>query len=69
MLKLNVAAMLLLLGMGLSACASQPTALIPVEAPKAQLPPPPAEVMVERQPNFRERLLAIFSRWSTTPTK
>lgn len=53
-----------------AACASPcPPAPAPVVVPPPRLPDLPPEVMVERQPTFRERLLLIFSPSPTTPTK
>lgn len=61
--------MLLLLVAGLYACASTPPpARQPVEVPPPKLQPPPANVMVKREANFRQRLLQIFSPSPTTPT-
>lgn len=40
-----------------------------VPAPRARLSPPPAEVMVPRVANYRERLLQLFSTSPTTQTE
>lgn len=64
MQKLAVRLMSTLLALALCACASpEPCAQA---CPKLQEVPP--EVMVKREPNFRDRLLRIFSTSSTTPT-
>lgn len=68
MLKFRKIATLLTLALVASSCASPPPAKIPVEVSPPELQPPPASVMVERLPNFRTRLLQIFSRSPTTPT-
>lgn len=48
--------------LALSACATPlPTSCQPVEVTPAQLPPPPADVMVRRAPNFLDRLLNFFT--------
>ena len=55
--------------MAACACGSLPSAPPQViEIPVARLPPPPAEVMVPREANFRARLLRIFLPSPTTPT-
>ena len=67
--KNAAAVMLPLLVMVLSSCASPlPPASVPVEVRPAKLAPLPADVMIPRQSNFRERLQQIFSRSQTTPT-
>ena len=66
--RLNVTAMLLLPVLALSACVSIPPASNPVDVPPPKLAPPPPDVMVQRLPNFRLRLLGIFSLSSMTPT-
>lgn len=68
MRKLNVTAISLPLALALSACASIPPASKPVEVKGPRLAPAPADVMVERPANFRERLLLIFSSSPTTQT-
>lgn len=64
----NATATLLLLTLALSSCATTPPASKPIDVPLARLAPAPADVMVPRPANFRERLLLIFSSSSTTPT-
>lgn len=70
MLKLAGSAMWLLLMLLVASCATGPeVAFKSVPAPKARVSPPPAEVMVPRAANYRERLLQLFSTSSTTPTE
>lgn len=60
----------LLLILLLAACATVPEpALRQTLGPKVRLSPPPPEVMVPRDANYRERLLQLFSTSSTTPTE
>lgn len=60
---------LTLLSLGLCACASPvPAPCEPVQVEAAKLSPPPSAVMVQRTPNFRQRLLDAFSSSPTTPT-
>lgn len=75
MRMLCVIVMLLTLGVVLSGCPSIPPAPATADqietaakAAQVKLPPAPPDVMVERKPNFRERLLQIFSPSPTTPT-
>lgn len=58
--KLNVNVMSLLLAMALSGCASLPPPVVPVEVKPPRLAPPPPEVMVPRQPHFRQKLQDAF---------
>lgn len=54
----------------MAACASPcPPAPAPVVVAPPRLPDLPPEVMADRQPTFRERLLRIFSPSPTTPTR
>ena len=56
----------LLCMLALCACSTAlPPASVPVAVACAKLSPAPADVMVEREPNFRERLLNFFSISST----
>ena len=70
--RLSTLPISLLFVLALSGCASSiplpPPPCTPVTVPPAQLPPPPADVMVPRDPTFRDRLLSIFSPSPTTPT-
>lgn len=68
MKKPNALAKSLLLALVLSSCSSIPPASKPVDVPGPRLAPAPTDVMVQRQANFRQRLLLIFSPSSTTPT-
>ena len=66
-MKRNALLIVLLLSLALSSCATpQPPLVRPLEVSPAQLPEVPADVMVERVANFRERLLRFFSG---SPTK
>lgn len=65
MLKFAVRLTLTLLAVALCACAS----LEPSAQSCPVLPSAPPEVMVKRQPNFRDRLLQIFSPSPTMPMK
>ena len=59
-----------LFALALSGCQSPlPPAPRLVETPKAVLPPAPADVMVEREPNFLKRLLMLFSESEAKPTE
>ena len=61
MRHVNMPLILPLCVLALSGCATQaPPLCQPVEVPPPKLAPPPADVMVERPANFRERLLAYF---------
>lgn len=56
--------------LALCGCATPvPPASFPVEIAPPILPPPPADVMVERPANFRNRLLDFFSISPPTQTK
>lgn len=68
MKKPNALAKSLLLALVLSSCATTPPASKPIDVPGPRLAPAPADVMVPRPANFRQRLLLIFSPSSTTPT-
>ncbi len=58
----NVLLILRLSVLALSGCASNiPPASMPLEIAPPKLAPAPADVMVPREPNFRTRLLLIFS--------
>lgn len=65
----NVRLMLLLCVLALYGCATpiQP-ASVPVEVSAAKLAPAPADVMVPREANFRQRLLNFFSTSPSMPT-
>ena len=55
----------------LAACACTtplPPASVPVGVSSAKLAPPPPDVMVPRQANFRQRLVDFFSISKTNPT-
>jgi len=54
--------------MALTACSSTPPVPRLVETPQLHLPPPPADVMVPREPNFLERIRSFFSDSAPTPT-
>jgi len=45
----------------LSSCATQTAPPVVSQVPAAKLPEVPADVMVQREPNFRARLLLFFS--------
>ena len=73
MQKFNMIVMWLLLALALSSCATRAKVIPPappqvIEVPAPKLAPAPATVMVERKPDFRERLLNFFSPSPTTPT-
>lgn len=56
--------------LALCGCATPvPPASFPVEIAPPILPPPPADVMVERPANFLERLRNFFLTSPPTPTK
>lgn len=65
---LNGTVIWLTLALELSSCASIPPANRPLEVEQAKLAPAPADVMVVRERNFRQRLLQAFSPSPTTPT-
>lgn len=75
MLKLKRLLTALLCVLAVCACTTlPPPASVPVEVSPARLAPPPADVMVERPANFRERLLEFFQQApagssSISPTK
>lgn len=58
-----------LLALALSACATLEPAKTPVQVEPPKLAPPPASVMVQRQPSFQERLRTFFSASPEKPTK
>ena len=61
--------LLIACALALSGCQSPlPPAPRLVETPKAVLPPAPADVMVEREPNFLKRLLDFLSEKPAEPT-
>lgn len=62
MKKLLTTALLLICALVLCACASNlPAAKQVAEVPPPRLSPAPADVMVKREPNFRQRLLNFLS--------
>lgn len=69
MLKLRMVVCALLCALAMCGCACRPVVsdLPPVQP--AQLAPAPAEVMVVREANFRQRLLMIFSPSSPMPMR
>lgn len=59
-----------LLALVLSSCASSPPVpMRPENVPPARLSPAPPELMVPRPANYLQRLCAIFSALSSTPTE
>ena len=72
MRNVNTIAILLLCALALSSCTTPESlpAAPPqvVEVPGPRLAPPPADVMVKREANFRERLLNFFSASPEKPT-
>ena len=70
MLRLKPIGCAVLCLLALSGCASlQPAPTQVVEVKPAQLPPPPADVMVPREANFRQELLRIFGASQPEQTK
>ena len=57
-----------LFALALCACATPTAPLRVVEIPPPRLAPAPADVMVERPVNFRQRLLDFFSSSPVTLT-
>lgn len=57
-----------LFALALCACATPTAPLRVAEIPPPRLAPAPADVMVERPVNFRQRLLDFFSSSPVTPT-
>lgn len=68
MRKLKGLLTLLLLMLVVSACSTPAPIVRPVEIQPPKLPPVPADVMVAREPNFRQRLLDFFSASPTMLT-
>ena len=50
-----------MLFLAVSGCTSIPGKTEIVESPQEKLPPPPADVMVERKADFLDRLIQRFS--------
>ena len=62
-------ALSLICALALAACASNlPPPMQPVEVAPPRLAPAPADVMVERQPNYLSRLLNFLSDSPAKPT-
>ena len=60
-MKRNAWLIVLLSTLALSGCATpEPPIIKPLEVKPAQLPEVPADVMVERKPDFRQRVLEFF---------
>lgn len=69
MRKLLLTVLFLICATGVASCASPlPAPSKPVEVKPAQLPPPPADVMVKREPTFTQRLLNFLSDSPAKPT-
>lgn len=60
---------LLLLALLLAGCGSTPSTPVVIQPETAQLPPPPPDVMVQREADFLERLLNFLSEKPAAPTK
>jgi len=67
-MKHNASLICLLFTLGLSSCATQTVTQKPLEIAPPRLPAVPAEVMVAREPNFRQRLLNFFLASPQKPT-
>lgn len=57
----------LLCALAIAGCTSTPPVRL-VETQCPELSPPPADVMVKREPNFLERLLSFLSASPAKPT-
>ena len=59
----------LLLALLLAGCGSTPSTPAVVKPETVKLPPPPADVMVQREADFLKKLLDFLSEKPVEPTK